>query len=108
VRWDEQTLALVIEAALLAAVDAGYGLASVEERRGLRTLLLLELDDELESGPKTVHRKLRAERSRKGRIAAEPVERRLAAARTPASWTGCGVHMVTASRPLESISSTSP
>lgn len=77
---DEQTLALVVEAALLAAAHAGYGLASVEEWRGLGMLLLLELDDELESGPEAVHRELCAERSRKGRIAAEPVERRLAAA----------------------------
>jgi hypothetical protein len=77
---DEQTPALVVEAALLAAADAGYGLASLEERRGLRMLLLLELYDELESGPEAAHRELRAERSRRGRVAAEPVERRLAAA----------------------------
>ena len=43
-------------------------------------LLLLELDDELEIGPETVHRQLCAERSQRGRVAAEPIERCLAAA----------------------------
>ncbi|WP_292885840.1 hypothetical protein [Microbacterium sp.] len=56
-------LAGVIQAALLAPSDTGHRLTTVEERRRLRVLLLLELDDESERRPVSVYRKLRAERA---------------------------------------------
>lgn len=58
---DKQSLALVVQSTLLTATDAGDGLPTVEERRGLGVLFLLELDDQVEIGPVAVDGELRTE-----------------------------------------------
>lgn len=55
---DLGALAFVIAAALLGAADSGDCLAPVEERRWLRVLLLLELNDEPQLRPVPVNREL--------------------------------------------------
>lgn len=77
---DLGALALVVAAALLGAADPGNCLAPVEERRWLRVLLLLELNDEPQLRPVPINRELRTVGPLGRRVAAEPIEPLLAAA----------------------------
>lgn len=52
---DQGALALVVQAALLAAADPRHRIPTVEESRRLRVLLLLELDGELQIRPVAVY-----------------------------------------------------
>lgn len=74
---EQLTLPVVVDPPLLAAVHTGDSPSTIEERRGSRVLLLLELNDELEARPIAIDWEPCTEWARGRWITAQPVECRL-------------------------------